>query len=155
MKTLDEVIVSLKICATNYCSNPEYGDCPYMDDKYNCNIRQRNADALYYLNTIYTTENLYHDAINELNAIKDEDWKDRNFPLIWEELKQMKGQPVWVIVNQEIIKHDGWAICGFVNDYQAEFAASIEDNNFRITEFKLIKPYYGITWQAYKKGGKA
>ena len=154
MKTLDEVIASLKICATNYCSNPEYGDCPYMDDKYNCNISQRNADALYYLNTIYTTENLYHDAINELNAIKDEDWKDRNFPLIWEELKQMKGQPVWVIVNQDIIKHDGWAIYGFVDDYQAEFAVSIKDNNFRTTEFKLIKSYYGITWQVYKKGGK-
>lgn len=149
MKTLDEVIASLKICATNYCSNPEYGDCPYMDDKYNCNISQRNADALYYLNTIYTTENLYHDAINELNAIKDEDWKDRNFPLTWDELRQMEGKAVWIdsvpLVRRWVIIKKFHPIGGNKNLFDME----VEDGgHFLRKNMRRDDPAW---WQAYRK----
>ena len=49
MKTLDEVIVALEVCTSSYCSHPKYGDCPYIDDKYDCDTRQRKLDALHYL----------------------------------------------------------------------------------------------------------
>lgn len=47
MKTLDEVIKALEICASSYCSNHD-GDCPYLGH-YKCNDEQRKLDALFYL----------------------------------------------------------------------------------------------------------
>ena len=49
MKTLDEVITSLEICTSGYCSHPKHGDCPYLDKRYVCDTSQRKLDALWYL----------------------------------------------------------------------------------------------------------
>lgn len=87
MKTLDEVIKKYEMCSSQItCST-----CPYYQEICSC-----DPDALHYLKTIETTENLYHDAVNELSKWKDEDWKDRCLPLTWDELKQMEGKPIWM-----------------------------------------------------------
>ena len=70
---------------------------------FNINLTFFLENVLYYLNTIETTENLYHDAVNELSKWKDEDWKDRYLPLTWDELKQMEGKPVWVELGLQTI----------------------------------------------------
>lgn len=97
MKTLDEVITGLDICKNfSYCTHPQKGECPYLYEDNSCGQDDLYRDALYYLKTIETTENLYHDAVNELSKWKDEDWKDRCLPLTWDELKQMEGKPIWM-----------------------------------------------------------
>lgn len=93
MKTLDEVIVALEVCTSGYCSHPKHGDCPYLDERYDCDTRQRKLDALHYLKA-------YKEDKNDLTALRAY-WKEmqdfyRNDPLTWDELRQMEGKPVWI-----------------------------------------------------------
>lgn len=39
MKTLDEVIIALEVCTSGYCSHPKHGDCPYLDERNDCDTR--------------------------------------------------------------------------------------------------------------------
>lgn len=100
-------------------------------------------DELHYLKTIETTENLYHDAVNELSKWKDEDWKDRCLPLTWDELKQMEGKPVWV----EFFFEDGQH---FTSDWFLVYSISESfcDVSGKLGISRLVKNDY---WQAYRK----
>lgn len=93
MKTLDEVIKAYECCDHGE-PDSRCEDCPYNGIGACC--AERETDALHYLKTIETTENLYHDAVNKLSKWEDEDWKDRCLPLTWDELKQMEGKPIWM-----------------------------------------------------------
>lgn len=107
MKTLDEVITGLDICKNfSYCTHPQKGECPYLYEDNSCGQDDLYRDALHYLKTIETTENLYHDAVNKLSKWEDEDWKDRCLPLTWDELRTMEGKPVWVVAD----KKERWRI---------------------------------------------
>lgn len=139
MKTLDEVIKAYEYC--NHDDRCE--DCPYNGIA--CTL-ERDTDALHYLKTIETTENLYHDAVNELSKWKDEDWKDRHLPLTWDELKQMEGKPIWVEDNiddpEDLTKY--WAIYRRIEkDQETEYAL--------LSDFYYDKAQYGESWQVYRK----
>ena len=133
MKTLDEVIAIMDgIDQTCTCYAYQH-DC----DEVEC----VEKTALYYLKTIETTENLYHDAVTELSKWKDEDWKDRQLPLTWDELKQMKGKPVWVEIGDGSKR---WVIIRKIAD---SGIVSGSDG------FIGIDTAYGMdnTWRAYRK----
>ena len=125
MKTLDEVIEELQCWDT--CG--KYPECFYDDEV--------TRDALYYLKTIETTENLYHDAVNELSKRKEEDWKDRYLPLTWSELRQMEGKPVWV---EDEDCYSRWEIIN-----------GVYDNGISFGDYFLNENEFGIVWQAYRK----
>ena len=130
MKTLDEVIA--------YFDNQTQQRHVYLtedaEDIYN--------DALHHLKTIETTENLYHDAVNELSKWKDEDWKDRCLPLTWDELKQMKGEPVWVKHKH----YNKWLIV-----YEVYENTIVLDGNGCYTQYFSDDNDKEVRWQAYRK----
>lgn len=132
MKTLNEVIRGFECCNSINCA-----ECPYANwsntDVVRCDPTDKDDDALHYLKTIETTENLYHDAVNELSKWKDEDWKDRFLPLTWDELKQMEGKPVWV---EESAENGLWWTYWVI--WQGDNAVLPEET-------------YGTTWNAYRK----
>lgn len=153
MKTLDEVIKAYEICTQEQsCSL-----CPYIESdtngKWACSLcGDCTHDALHYLKTIETTENLYHDAVNELFKLKDEDWKDRCLPLTWDELKQMEGKPVWVEEKYSFNKewHGRWEVICSVwdNEWDDDPYLSMTNEEYR------HKDDMGERWQAFRKERK-
>ena len=145
MKTLDEVIDAME-----RCSIPHYFDCkgcPYEDDdaEVGCRSDDRDADALHYLKTIETMENLYHDAVNKLSKWEDEDWKDRCLPLTWDELKQMEGKPVWI--EHPETKIGRWIVIAKITGRNEDLACM----NATDAWGSYWKKYQGLEWQAYRK----
>lgn len=135
MKTLNEVIKDLESARIQV----ETGNGLWVDYRDNDNLK---ADALHYLKTIETTENLYHDAVNKLSKWEDEGWKDRHLPLTWDELKTMKGKPVWV--------HLFGSGLGEWNLIHAQL-----DNQIWLTDgngyiYDMHEEKQGKTWQAYR-----
>ena len=122
MRTLDEVIKAFEYTYENDPVAWTYG-----------------IDALHYLKTIETTENMYHDAVNELSKWIEEDWKDRCLPLTWDELKQMKGKPVWV----EWQDHKEWFLIDEIDDKKIVFRAC--------NGFDWYCNRNEPTWKAYRK----
>ena len=140
MKTLDQVIKVFAKCFDNTYNivplecEPEYGE-----------------DALHYLKTIETTENLYHDAVNELSKWKDENWKDRFLPLTWDELKLMEGSPVWVewvevVIGGSYLMRE-WFLIEWIDDNNHE--AIIRDRHGNQTLYRD-----GSDWRIYRKEHK-
>lgn len=142
MKALNEVIKAMEYCKNHGWTCKE---CQYQNEDI-C----YEDDALYYLKTIETTENLYHNAVNELSKRKNENWKDRYLPLTWDELKQMRGKPVWIEYVDDK-KQTGWALIA-KNPERPMFGKPKlftfvrEDGKFYLTISG-----YGKRWQAYKK----
>lgn len=75
MKSLDEVIIALEVCTSGYCSHPKHGDCPYLDERNDCDTRQRKLDALHYLKEYRdrkeTLRNWTEKAISEQQNLSD------------------------------------------------------------------------------------
>lgn len=152
MESLDDVIKAIEECRDSYVAG-----------------KIIKSDALYYLKE-------YQNAKNALNIEREElieaycQWKDAkekleaqtsqmmwvdnrfqfeisdNPPLTWDELKAMKGKPVWVEDNidgpEKSIKC--WAICRGIEKTQiTEYAL--------LCDFCYDKAEYGKTWQVYKK----
>ena len=149
MKTLDEVIKANECCDHGE-PDSRCEDCPYNGVGACC--AERESDVLHYLKTIETTENLYHDAVNELSKWKDEDWKDQCLPLTWDELRTMEGRPVWVeILSDEIDLSSRWMMVARETKAHSLPLAYTDDIGHWIYghEDKL-----GKTWQAYRKEHK-
>ena len=70
MKTLDEVIIALEVCTSGYCSHPKHGDCPYLDERNDCDTRQRKLDALHYLREYQKILPLVPSLINTAIAVQ-------------------------------------------------------------------------------------
>ena len=70
MKTLDEVIIALEVCTLGYCSHPKHGDCPYLDERNDCDTRQRKLDALHYLREYQKILPLVPSLINTAIAVQ-------------------------------------------------------------------------------------
>ena len=129
MKSLKEVIDGLKYCAQykdiNSCPN-----CPYYDVSRDGCIDEEHLemDAAYYLEE-------YQDSLGQMIEL--------NEPLTWDELKQMKGKPVWVEFFYEDGQHfdSDWFLVGFVSE-------SFCDVIGKLGTSRLVKNDY---WQAYKK----
>lgn len=149
MKQLDEVIKANECCDHGE-PDSRCEDCPYNGIGACC--AERESDVLHYLKTIETTENLYHDAVNELSKWKDEDWKDQCLPLTWDELRTMEGRPVWVeILSDEIDLSSRWMMVARETKAHSLPLAYTDDIGHWIYghEDKL-----GKTWQAYRKEHK-
>ena len=149
MKQLDEVIKANECCDHGE-PDSRCEDCPYNGVGACC--AERESDVLHYLKTIEITENLYHDAVNELSKWKDEDWKDQCLPLTWDELRTMEGRPVWVeILSDEIDLSSRWMMVARETKAHSLPLAYTDDIGHWIYghEDKL-----GKTWQAYRKEHK-
>ena len=136
MKTLDEVIIALEVCTSGYCSHPKHGDCPYLDERNDCDTRQRKLDALQWLKG--------YKAHIELDRLRDK-CEAKNDPLTWEELCMMEDKPVWVEVD---------------GNWYGKFWAFVEVGNNAYMNFYSMGQEYpvdlrkrdiGKTWQAYRK----
>lgn len=138
MNTMDEVIKALECCELgsmySMCES-----CPYTGIG-NCNA-EIQEDALHYLKK-YREE--YKALVKAINEAIDVEMKyyhmieelERNNPLTWDELRAMKGKPIWVeysgyTPNWEIIENIGVVV----------------ETNISM----LHKEDQGITWQAYRK----
>ena len=145
MKTLDEVI--------DYC-----------EGKQTCGEWIGIADALYYLKAFREAKDAlfadqkrtieaycqWKDAKEKLEAQTSRTmWVDNHFqfeisdnpPLTWDELKQMKGEPVWIQEGD----HGYWIIIDnfSITSYGYHWLNSVERC--------LEKEYMGISWQAYRR----
>ena len=140
MKTLDEVIKRIENYKNIFDKNGCF-ECHYYED--DCIDSCFLENVLHYLKTIETTENLYHDAVNELSKWKDGDWKDRHLPLTWDELKTMKGKPVWVHLFGSGLGE--WNLIHAQLDNQIWFT----DGNGYI--YDMHEEKQGKTWQVYRK----
>ena len=150
LKTLDETIKGIE-----YCLNPAdelgncNGDCPYCPS---CDPEGKTIklDVLHYLKEqqeyIHTLEKKYHDTVTELNFLKDENWKDANLPLTWEELKQFNGKPVLV----EWKDQQKWVL---ITDVKADVIAYFISFDVAKVPYNghLWKVDMGTEWEAYKK----
>ena len=128
MKTLDEVIERIEIYKNIFDKNGCF-ECHYHED--DCIDSCFLENVLHYLNTIETTENLYHNAVNEL--------------------KQMDMQPVWyeslywgvktwamVLVQKESIYIDWYHRCQ-------------DGEIIKGDRCEIHKDQQGERWQAYRK----
>ena len=148
MKTLNEVIDEMTNCIEHDM------DCSECESFVTCTGRPWRSfdnDALHYLEEYRTyiekMEKLYHDANTELNLLKDEDWKDRNLPLTWGELKTMEGMPVWVEFPS--LGKKVWSLVGKFTGKSIPFVVYIEKTGVGIVYGH--ENDIGDTWQAYRK----
>ena len=143
MKTLDEVITANECC--NHCElDSRCEDCPYSG--IGACALERETDTLHYLKEYRETKK--HLACLDDAEIRGDDTQlVNNPPLTWDELREMKGKPVWMEDDTGTKHYRGWAIIlefrysdTFIlyvcNDY-SETCVDVED--------------IGDTWQAYRK----
>ena len=96
MKTLDEVIIALEVCTYGYCSHPKHGDCPYLDERNDCDIRQRKLDALHYLRNYRENQHAYEEGNRKaeeareryLEAVKNCELAENKYRKLWKETSQ-------------------------------------------------------------------
>ena len=165
MRSLEEVIKAWSICFSDN-SRSDCTGCPYADEDGDAAcFNHDREDALHYLkeyqailplvpsliNTAIaaqkkgkTIEDLYHDAVNELAELKNQDWKDRCLPLTWDELQTMEGKPVWVEKSQDD-EPKGWLLILQTN--QDVVNCTTKHGN----SFYLYRTLYDGKWQAYRK----
>ena len=144
MKTLDEVIKAYEICTQE--QNCSY--CPYVETdingKWACSLcGDCTRDALEYLKYLKAYRD-DKDYLTALRAYRTE--QQANPPLTWEELKTMKGKPVWIEDNidepEDITKY--WAIMWRIEKAEGDEYALLSDLYYE-------KSQYGKQWTAYRK----
>lgn len=142
MKTLNEVITGLDICKNfSYCTHPQKGECPYLQEDNSCSQDDLYKDALHYLKDMKNLEEdydiLYNKYWREFNQ------QQANPALTWDELKAMEGKPVWVKFFYEDGQYfdSDWFLVGFVSE-------SFCDAIGKLGTSRLVKNDY---WQAYRK----
>ena len=136
MKTLDQVITSLDVCINSKgCKNCHYA--VYDEDEFEeyTECKKQKVDALHYLKHLQE----YYEMSETHDYSRLEPY---NPPLTWDELRQMKGKPVWVEEPKFFGKR--WDIISGIND-EAVFGTSIGSMVF------YTKDEQGKTWQAYRK----
>lgn len=131
MKTLDEVIKALEICDETVTANCP--DCPYDIDCENVPGEDLRADALHYLKEYQGLSKMWNDKLDK---------EQENPALTWDELRTMKGKPVWV----EALLYKQWAVIAYVGSDYIRF----EGANLYAPE---SRQYMGADdgWQAYRK----
>jgi len=169
MKTLDIVIKAIENCEIK---KQNCFTCPYRNDDGDCYV----LDALYYLKEYQDAKNTldtereknieaycqWKDAKEKLEAQTSKTmWVDSHFqfeisdnpPLTWDELKEMKGKPIWVEYAADE-QQTGWFLIA-KNPERPTFGKSKiftlvrEDGRFYLTISG-----YGKTWKAYRREKK-
>ena len=159
MKTLDEVIQAIEICRDSYVagkiikSDALYYLKEYQDAKNTLNVeREKNIEA-------YCQ---WKDAKEKLEAQTSHTmWVDKHFqfeisdnpPLTWDELKEMKGKPIWVEYAADE-QQTGWFLIA-KNPERPTFG---KPKLFTLVredgKFYLTISGYGKRWQAYRREKK-
>ena len=133
MRTLDEVIKAIEVCQDSYVAG-----------------KIIKADALHYLREYHTLQYSYIKAMADL---------EDNPPLTWDELKTMKGKPVWVewddseeaMRTKEFVFSRQWEI---ISEVYEENIVCIYSDRRAENHFAYSKDNLGKTWQAYRKERK-
>lgn len=158
MKTLDEVIDDLTECHTNWARWSENSD-----------IVDRSAvdDALHYLQEYRSEKAMweadrkgYLDWIEQYKEAREKHQQavielKKNPPLTWEELREMRVQPVWfeVLDHQSLPLLDCWTITTGIpyKSWQGvESMAFIRPG----ASYSVPVADYGKTWITYRKERK-
>ena len=139
MKTLDEVIDALVFCSKGLC---EY--CPFQDEDRHLCKDAKCITAEHYLKEYRKKKDELDDILSDYVVLK-EYWTNQqeNPPLIWDELKQIEGKPVWINGVWYLITHTEDAyrdINPLIN--------AIKANGVRCTFFPED---CNVIWQAYRK----
>ena len=142
MKSLDEVIKARKICDALDTECEESG-CPYLREieykdgqstyeAVSC-LRDMNDDTLHYLQK-------YQKCCQEMLDAEMEDYR----ALTWEELKEMKGKPVWIEGRTMEEDYKYWCIVE---------ETDVLDTYIHLREhgYNNWKETYGDWWNAYRK----
>jgi hypothetical protein len=139
MKTLDEVI--------EYLGDGTEHLCAMLISK------ETWGDALHYLKEYKNTDENYKKAIAHVTEVIDNYEKMvadylavNNPPLTWDELKQMRGKPVWV-VEEEYQTWEYWSLVYWMKDDEL----TLLNENGQTT---YSKNEQGTVWQAYRKERK-
>ena len=139
MRTLDEVIKGFECCKEINCA-----ECPYANwDKkeWRCNPTDKDDDALYYLKEFKRiSARLEKIALGNITETLE---KLDNPALTWDELKQMKGKPVWV-VEEGCQTWEYWSLVYWMKDDEL----TLLNENGQMT---YSKNEQGTVWQAYRK----
>ena len=178
---MDEVITALEMCTADKCiclSGCSYSYLAAGEDscEYHA-IPAMQTDALYYLKdyrmlaadfaekrkdleaekaryqeairNCEAAENKYHQLSEELRKTSAE---LGNEPLTWDELREMKGKPVWICLGNECDNHDLWGgmwrIIGTFTGRNDELACMTTLEKYPDSFWKKSM---GKTWQAYRK----
>lgn len=139
MKTLNEVIKAFECCEhgepdsnCEECSYAGIGSC-YLE---------RENDALFYLKE-------YRLVVENCAEALAEKYPSENVPLTWDELKQMKGKPIWI---------DAESLSIGASPYWKDWyiIESFSNNEFMYCNdgFEWAKEMQGRLWQAYRKEQK-
>lgn len=144
MKTLDEVIKALDACLCG-----AHDRCPYCGDPdvYKCDEAMQ-CDAYQYLKKLKRIEaKIEKIALGNITETLE---KLDNPPLMWDELKQMEGKPVWVEYMDDK-QQTGWAL--IVKNPERPIFGKPKLFTFVGEEgkFYLTISGYGKRWQAYRK----
>ena len=151
MKSLDEVIKDLQ---------------EQIDDDMNCEYsinwiidKHDVEDAIHYMKELKEARDIIATAREEAK-IQIEDFKSDfmnkiadNPPLTWDEVKRMKGKPIWMEWQRgTFAEHGRWAIVLRVNADAMNFA-TMDDTNEGYNGYlgHAWKADYGTYWQAYRK----
>lgn len=139
MKTLDEIIKSVEAYVKLFEEKGCF-DCHYCED--DCVKSCFLQDELHYLKEYKDLKSAmdWHKEMEEIRRSLTND------PLTWDELKAMKGKPVWVEDNidepEDLTKY--WAIYRRIEKAQeTEYAL--------LCDLYYDKAEYGKSWQAYRK----
>lgn len=157
MKTLDKLIREADDCNENLnCNN-----CKHESNYEGCEIDWKawEKDALDYLKKYRQTRKDLLDGMKRLEEkemmfIHAMDDTENNHPLSWEELKSMKGKPVWVELNSEYGNFSHWGIIRNFLKIGREFEYMELLGYYDIVTFSVIKEDQGKKWQAYRKERK-
>lgn len=141
MKTLDEVIKAFEYCENGEpYSNCE--DCSYIGIGSCC--FERENDALYYLKEYQRYQNT--PSRNGHMALVDYfEESQKNEPLTWDELKLMKGKPVWVEADSGIAE---WCLVDRIFDLENDILIGFVSRYGYIERSKNLQD---VVWQAYRK----
>lgn len=149
MKSLDEVIKKIE----------KQWVCPSSDeaDEY-CELYEVRDDVLHYLKEYRDDRENFSEAISNCGKALNKYIMDihtlaqqeENLPLTWDELKQMKGKPVWMEADGG--KYKNWFIVGNFFSWFAKEDFDAHVNLYRDgSAMEMSKEVYGSHWQAYRK----
>ena len=101
------------------------------------------ANLLEIQNPLYCTRKELYDAVDHaIEALREKAEQENPKPLTLDELREMDGEPVWIVENGE-------TKCGVVNlegnCFEKEPVITLANGNFY-----LLKEYNGKTWPAYR-----
>ena len=93
--------------------------------------------------TIMPDDEIFDSAVYYLRKYRDEGKEPLNFPLTWEELKEMVGKPVWM-ETEKFGNH--WYLIEDINEMKVEFVGA-----YHHEMVQFYRGDFNASWNAYRK----